>query len=77
MTLKFQGVDMKIHLYMPLALALLLPACNSGEPGSQDASQDESKPAMFQTQLDALDKAKGVEGMVLDAAEERKKSYDP
>ena len=49
-------------------LALILPGCGKSQPESKKES---AKPKMFQTQLNALEKAKKVEGQIKKAAQTR------
>ena len=63
---------MSIYLRMVTALLIVLAGCDSGSM----KTEEETKPEMFETQLDALEKAKGVENMMLDATQERNKSLD-
>jgi hypothetical protein len=63
---------MGYKLVFLLPIIFMISGCG---PGNDEAS-GESRPAIIETQLDALDKAKNVENMMLDAASERNKSLD-
>ncbi len=57
---------MRPHIAVILGATLLLCACNRSEP-------QPPVPKLFEAQRDALDKAKDVSAMQLDAAEQQRK----
>ena len=63
---------MGYKLIFLLPIIFMISGCGSGK----DEASGESRPAIIETQLDALDKANNVENMMLDAATERNKSLD-
>ena len=62
---------MKWHL---VPLALLLAACDPTSP-PQPETERQPNPA-FETQIQAVEKARAVEGQVMDAAEAQRKQID-
>lgn len=60
--------------YMLIVLVLCLPACSDNDESSSSAK--ESKKTIIDPQLQALEKAKGVEQQLLDAAEQQRKLID-
>jgi hypothetical protein len=58
------------------ALLLLLAACNDTVPPPEpEVDQRQPNPA-FETQIQAVDKARAVEGQVLDAAAEQRRRIE-
>jgi len=55
------------------AVLLVISNTGCGEKGEQPKTSD---PVVLKTQLEALDKAKKVEGMLQDAAEQQRKTID-
>ena len=58
-----------------MLLALALAACDHPTPPPQPQTADTPSP-LFKTQIQALDKAKAVEGQVEDAADAQRKQVD-
>ena len=58
--------------YMLIVLVLCLPACSDNDNASSSNAK-ESKKTIIDPQLQALEKAKGVEQQLLDAAEQQRK----
>jgi hypothetical protein len=57
-----------------MLLALMLTAC---EPTTPPQPETARKPnPVFETQIEAMEKAKAVEGQVMDAAEAQRKQMD-
>lgn len=61
-------------VYILTVLVLCLPACSNNDDTSSSAK--ESKKTFIDPQLKALDKAKGVEQQLLDAAQQQRKLID-
>ncbi len=66
----------RTHWAVPVLLLLLSAACSRGEDnhGAQQEKQSAAKPApehVWSEKTQALDKAKSVEGLLLDGARER------
>ena len=55
---------------LPLIFSLLLPACSGDDSSSSD------KGHVWQEQTDTIDKAKEVEGIIMDSAEETRKALE-
>jgi predicted small lipoprotein YifL len=55
------------------AVLLVISTTGCGEKGEQAKTSD---PVVLKTQLEALDKAKKVEGMLQDAAQQQRKTID-
>ena len=63
---------MKLIIKLTAAL-LVISTTGCGEKGEQAKTSD---PVVLKTQLEALDKAKKVEGILQDAAEQQRKTID-
>jgi hypothetical protein len=58
-----------------LPLALCLAACDASPPPQPQTEERKPNPA-FETQIQAMEKARAVEGQVLDAAEAQRKQME-
>jgi hypothetical protein len=58
-----------------IPLALFLSACDASPPPQPQTEERQPNP-VFETQIQAVEKARGVEGQVMDAAEAQKKQID-
>ena len=66
---------MRLHLAISLILAtLILVACDSGGKSGENVAA--SPPKLFETQRNALDKARGVEDNVQQQAQEQKQDAE-
>lgn len=65
-----------------LATALLIAGCSgdkgqtAGTPPESDTPTSHAQPEIFRDQLNALDKAKGVEGTVQEGADRERQNID-
>ncbi len=66
---------MKLLLTLIL-LAIALAACDNKTPGNNLAATPEPPKTMIDNQLKALDKAKGVEQQIQDAADKQRQAID-
>jgi len=62
----------------PMLLALILTACGAAPPPPAPAAPEPKRESIRQPgqAVDPLERAKGVEGQVLDQADEQKKKID-
>jgi hypothetical protein len=60
--------------WIPIPLALILSGCDPTPPPQPEAER-EPNPA-FETQIQAVDKARAAEGLVMDAAEAQRRQID-
>ena len=58
-----------------LPLVLLLAACDASPPPQPKTGERTPNP-VFETQIQSMEKARAVEGQVMDAAEAQKKQID-
>ncbi|MBL4607041.1 MAG: hypothetical protein JKY01_04345 [Pseudomonadales bacterium] len=62
-----------LKLLVPIAVATLLIGCGKN---NDNKVEKEERPVIFEKQLDALEKAKGVETVIMEAEEKRRKEID-
>jgi hypothetical protein len=58
------------------AIVLLLAACDGSVPPPEPVTGEREPNPAFETQIQAIDKARSVEGQVLDAAEAQRQQVD-
>lgn len=61
--------------YLLILAAFILAACDASPPPQPQAGERQPNP-VFETQIQALEKARAVEGQVTDAAEAQRRQID-
>jgi len=62
--------------YALTALALILAACDASVPPPEPEVNERQPNTVFETQIEAVDKARAVEGQMLDAAEAQRRQIE-
>ncbi len=60
--------------WLPIALLLVLGGCDPTPPPQPETAREPG--AVFETQVQALEKARAVEGQVMEAAEAQRRQVD-
>ncbi|HQS82714.1 MAG TPA: hypothetical protein PKV42_09660 [Thiobacillus sp.] len=59
-----------------IPLICLLAACDASPPSPQPQTEERTPNSVFETQIQAVEKARAVEGQLMDAAEAQKQQMD-